>query len=329
MWPGLVGKGPGSEPFIDLDTMLNLTAMAESDGACFEGVDLFLSDPHISIDSTDDQLKELADKIAAKELAVGSVVAPVWPPTGGGSAMGKPEDRHRFVEQVRKASRIARTLREIGIRPYGVVRIDSATDPGSWTNDPEGSKKIASTFRECCNIAKDHGERLAAEGEICSAANLNSPEQTVISGHAGAVKRTVEIASQLGAKRAVILAVSAPFHSALMAPAQEKLEKDLKQTEFAALRVPLVTNVDADTIETGDEAREALIRQVTAPVRWEESVRLLIDEGVNTFVEVGPGRVLSGLLRQIERSVATLNVEDEKSLAATVEKIAGARSDAA
>ena len=169
----------------------------------------------------------------------------------------------------------------------------------------------------------------AAEGEICSAANLNSPDQTVISGHASAVKRAVEIASQLGAKRAVILAVSAPFHSALMMPAQEKLEKDLRQAKFAVLRVPLVTNVDADTIELGDEALDALIRQVTMPVRWEESVRLLIDVGVNTFVEVGPGRVLTGLLRQIERSVATLNVEDEKSLAATVEKIAGARSDAA
>jgi [acyl-carrier-protein] S-malonyltransferase len=169
----------------------------------------------------------------------------------------------------------------------------------------------------------------AAQGEVCSAANLNSPDQTVISGGAGAVKRAVEIASQLGAKRTVILAVSAPFHSALMMPAQEKLEKDLKQTEFATLRVPLVTNVDADTIELADEALDALIRQVTMPVRWEESVRLLIDEGVNTFVEVGPGRVLTGLLRQIERSVATLNVEDEKSLAATVEKIAGARSDAA
>jgi [acyl-carrier-protein] S-malonyltransferase len=169
----------------------------------------------------------------------------------------------------------------------------------------------------------------ATNGEICSAANLNSPEQTVISGHAGAVKRAVEIASQLGAKRAVILAVSAPFHSALMMPAQERLAKDLKSAVFLNLSVPLVTNVDADTISTGDEAREALIRQVTMPVRWEESVRLLIDEGVNTFVEVGPGRVLTGLLRQIERSVATLNVEDEKSLATTVEKIAGARSDAA
>jgi [acyl-carrier-protein] S-malonyltransferase len=95
------------------------------------------------------------------------------------------------------------------------------------------------------------------------------------------------------------------------------------------LRMPLVTNVDADTIESGEAAREAVVRQVSMPVRWEESVRMLIDEGVNTFVEVGPGRVLSGLLRQIERSVATLNVEDEKSLAATVEKIAAARTDAA
>src|SRR5580704_13155731 len=169
----------------------------------------------------------------------------------------------------------------------------------------------------------------ATNGEICSAANLNSPEQTVISGHAGAVKRAVEIASQLGAKRAVILAVSAPFHSALMAPAQERLAQDLMSTTFANLSVPLVTNVDADTISVGDEAREALIRQVTMPVRWEESIRLLIDEGVNTFVEVGPGRVLTGLLRQIDRSAASLNVEDEKSLAATVDKIAGARSDAA
>ena len=201
---------------------------------------------------------------------------------------------------------------------------------GSYMQEavPAGVGAMAAIMGLSPAVVADACKR-AAKGEICSAANLNSPEQTVISGHASAVKRAVEIASQLGAKRAVILAVSAPFHSALMAPAQEKLEKDLRQTEFAVLRVPLVTNVDADTIASGDEAREALIRQVIMPVRWEESVRLLIDEGVNTFVEVGPGRVLSGLLRQIERSVATLNVEDEKSLAATVEKIAGARSDAA
>lgn len=169
----------------------------------------------------------------------------------------------------------------------------------------------------------------AANGEICAPANLNSPDQTVISGHAGAVKRAVELASQAGAKRAVILPVSAPFHSALMAAIEEKFGQDLRGAEFSDLRVPLVTNVDADTITTGGEAREALIRQISMPVRWEESVRLLIDEGVNTFVEVGPSHVLTGLLRQIERSVAALNVEDEKSLAATVEKIAAARSDAA
>jgi [acyl-carrier-protein] S-malonyltransferase len=169
----------------------------------------------------------------------------------------------------------------------------------------------------------------AADGEVCSPANLNSPEQTVISGSAGAVKRAVEIASQSGAKRAVILAVSAPFHCALMMPAQERLEKDLRKTEFSKLQMPLVTNVDADTISTGDEAREALIRQVTAAVRWEESMRLLIDEGVSTFVEVGPGRVLVGLLRQIERSVGAANVEDEKSLSITIDKIAQARADAA
>ena len=167
MWPGLVGKGPGSEPFIDLDTMLNLTVSAKHNGARFEGVDLFLCDPHISIDSTDDQIKQLADKLASKNLVAGSLVAPVWPPTGGGSAMGSPEDRHRFVEQVQKACRIGRKLRELGIRPYGIVRIDSATDPGTWAKDPEGSKKIAATFDDCCRIAEDHGEHLAAEGEIC------------------------------------------------------------------------------------------------------------------------------------------------------------------
>jgi [acyl-carrier-protein] S-malonyltransferase len=193
---------------------------------------------------------------------------------------------------------------------------------------PAGEGAMAAIMGLSPAVVLDACKR-AAEGKVCSAANLNSPEQTVISGHADAVKRAVEIASQLGAKRAVVLPVSAPFHCALMMPAQEKLEKDLRKTEFAALRFPLVTNVDADTETSGDEARDALIRQVTNPVRWEESVRELIDEGVNTFIEVGPGRVLSGLLRQIERSVGTLNVEDEKSLAATAQKIAQARADAA
>jgi [acyl-carrier-protein] S-malonyltransferase len=171
--------------------------------------------------------------------------------------------------------------------------------------------------------------RKAANGQVVSPANLNSPEQTVISGNAEAVKRAVEMASAGGAKRAVMLAVSAPFHSALMAPAAERLRGDLKDAPFHTLDVPLVTNTDAEIITNGDEAREALIRQVTLPVRWEESVRVLVDEGVNTFVEVGPGRVLTGLLRQIDRSVHVFNVEDEKSLHSTLERLAQAQSEGA
>jgi [acyl-carrier-protein] S-malonyltransferase len=114
-----------------------------------------------------------------------------------------------------------------------------------------------------------------------------------------------------------------------MMPAQEKLAKDLAATKFLDFQIPLVTNVDADSTRKGDEARQALVRQVSMPVRWEESMRMLLDEGVKTFVEVGPGRVLTGIMRQIERSVTTLNVEDEKSLNATIEKIVAAKIDAA
>ena len=168
MWPGLVGKGPDSEPPIDLDTMLRLTAGAEVNGAKFDGVDLFLFDPHVSIDAGGDDLARLADKVLSMGLVIGSVVAPVWPPTGGGSAMGGPEDRRRFVEQVRKACRIGRKLRELGARPYGIVRIDSAAGPVEWAKDPEGNTRlIAQTFREACDVAEEYGERLAAEGEIC------------------------------------------------------------------------------------------------------------------------------------------------------------------
>ena len=168
MWPGLVGKGPDSEPPIDLDTMLDLTAAANVDGVRFDGVDLFLFDPHVDIDSDRETLKRLADRIRARGFVVGSLVAPVWPPTGGGSAMGGDEERKRFLTQVRKACAIGKTLRELGIRRYGVVRIDSAASPADWAKDPAGNtKRIAETFREACAIADDHGERLAAEGEIC------------------------------------------------------------------------------------------------------------------------------------------------------------------
>ena len=170
--------------------------------------------------------------------------------------------------------------------------------------------------------------RKAADGKVMPA-NLNSPDQTVISGAAAAVKTAVEQASAAGAKRAVMLPVSAPFHSELMRPAQERLEKDLRTTQFNDLKVPLVTNADAGVITSGSEAREALIRQVTLPVRWEESIRELIDQGATTFVEVGPGRVLSGLLRQIDRSVHSLNVEDLKSLKTAVDRLAQIRGEEA
>jgi len=168
MWPGIVGKGGDSEPAIDLDTMLDLTAAAEVNGTRFDGVDLFLSLPHTDIDSTDDDLKQIADKLAAHKLVAGSLVAPVWPPVGGGSAMGSKEERDSFLTQVRKACAIGKKLRDLGIRKYGVVRIDSATGPGPWAENPaENTRKIAGTFREACTIAEGYGERLAAEGEIC------------------------------------------------------------------------------------------------------------------------------------------------------------------
>jgi len=170
-WPGVVGKGDGGEPPIDLDTMLDLTAAAEVDGVTFDGFDLFLYLPHIDIDSTiqsDDAIKQLADKARSRNLDIGTVTAPIWPPTGGGSAMGSEAERTRFLEQVRKGCRIAKRLREVGVRPHGIVRIDSACGVEPWLAAPdENQKKIAQTFREACRVAEDHGEKLAAEGEIC------------------------------------------------------------------------------------------------------------------------------------------------------------------
>lgn len=167
-WPGVVGKGPDSEPPIGLDEMLKLTAGAEVNGTKFDGIDLFLYDPHINIDSSEDEIKNLGEKIADLGLKVGSLVAPVWPDIGGGSAMGSKEDRNNFVTQVKKSCEIGKTLREQGVRSYGVIRIDSAVDPGTWAENPEqNTKLIAQTWREACDIAADYDEELAAEGEIC------------------------------------------------------------------------------------------------------------------------------------------------------------------
>jgi [acyl-carrier-protein] S-malonyltransferase len=191
---------------------------------------------------------------------------------------------------------------------------------------PEGQGGMAAILgmqaSEVAEICKK-----GADNEILCASNLNSPGQTVISGSATAVKRAIEIASQAGAKRAVMLPVSAPFHCALMEPAQKRLEPDLRSGAFGPLRFPVITNVDAAAVTSGEEAREALIRQVTSAVRWEESVREMIEQGVNIFVEVGPGKVLSGLLRQIDRSVRCFNVEDAASLRATIDRITQARAE--
>jgi len=163
--------------------------------------------------------------------------------------------------------------------------------------------------------------RDAAHGEICQAANINSPEQIVISGHAGAVGRAVTLAHERGAKRAVSLPVSAPFHCALMQPAQDRLAGDLSALSFHESQCPVVCNVDAAIITGPEAVRSALVRQVTGSVKWEPSVRLLIEEGVHLFVEVGPGKVLWGLMRQIDRSKKCLTVGDEETLLKTLMQV--------
>ncbi|HXZ34205.1 MAG TPA: ACP S-malonyltransferase [Terriglobales bacterium] len=162
----------------------------------------------------------------------------------------------------------------------------------------------------------------AADGEVCEPANINSPEQIVISGHTGAVQRATAMADERGAKRAKILPVSAPFHCSLMKPAQDHLAGDLNSLTFRNPSVPVACNVDATLMQDADRARDALVRQVTGSVKWEQSMRLLIAQGVQTFVELGPGKVLCGLLRQIDRSKTCLSVGDEASLHKTLEQLA-------
>jgi len=165
----------------------------------------------------------------------------------------------------------------------------------------------------------------AAQGEVCELANLNSAEQIVISGHAAAVERAIQLASERGAKRAIMLSVSAPFHCSLMQPAQDRLAANLQSLGFQKPGVPIVCNVDAELIEDADRSRDALVRQVTRAVKWEPSMRLLITKGVQLFVEVGPGKVLCGLMRQIDRSKACANVADEASLTKTLEQLIAQR----
>ena len=154
----------------------------------------------------------------------------------------------------------------------------------------------------------------AAQGQVVAPANLNSQTQVVIAGHQEAVERAVTLAKESGAKRAIMLQVSAPFHCALLKPAEERLGPELDACAFADPQIPVVTNVDAQPAMTAAAARDALKRQVSRPVRWQESVQWMLGEGVNTFVELGPGKILSGLVRAADKSALTFNVEDEKSL---------------
>jgi [acyl-carrier-protein] S-malonyltransferase len=168
----------------------------------------------------------------------------------------------------------------------------------------------------------------AAHGQVCAPANINSPEQIVISGNTEAVQRAADLAKHRGAKRAIMLQVSAPFHCALLQPAQERMAHDLGQLRFHKLEIPVITNVDAAVVNTPDAARDALIRQVTGAVQWERCMRELIARGVESFVEVGPGKVLCGLMRQIDRTRACFNVEDEASLQKTVNHFSHAKTGA-
>lgn len=164
----------------------------------------------------------------------------------------------------------------------------------------------------------------AAQGEVCSPANINSPDQIVISGNAAAVERATKLAEERGAKRAKLLPVSAPFHCSLMKPAQDRLEGDLKKLEMQKPVYPVACNVDAELVTDNQRALNTLIRQVTGSVKWDQCIRLLIAQGVETFIEVGPSKVLTGLMRQIDRTKTCLNVGDEASLAKTLENLAQA-----
>jgi [acyl-carrier-protein] S-malonyltransferase len=162
----------------------------------------------------------------------------------------------------------------------------------------------------------------AARGEVCQIGNINSTEQIVLSGHTAAIERAILLATERGAKKAVRLPVSAPFHCALMQPAQDRLAVDLAALNFQNPACPVICNVDAAVVDSAEASRDALIRQVTGTVRWEPSIRLLIEKGASLFIEVGPGKVLWGLMRQIDRTKTAAVVGDPASLQKTLEQIA-------
>ncbi|MGB0991031.1 MAG: TIM barrel protein [Akkermansiaceae bacterium] len=214
MWPGLVGKENGSdEPPIALDTILDLTQASESNGSSYDGVDLFLSFPHLDIDADDEEIKKLADNIAARNLKVGTCVAPIWQDTGGGSAMGDQAARKRFTDAVRKACRYTAVLRQHGVRSYGSIRIDSATPVSDWADNPAANTRlIAETFRECGRIAADHDEILVAEGEICWAGMHSWKDMLDLLEETG-MPGTVGFQADLAHTYLYLLGYNAPEHA--------------------------------------------------------------------------------------------------------------------
>ena len=251
-----------------------------------------------------------------------------------------PDEQLKLTENTQPAiltmsTAVARVLREKGIVPqfaaghslgeYSahvaagtlsfVDAVRTVRDRGRYMQEavPAGEGGMAAIL----GMALDQLQQVcadAAQGEVVSPANINSPDQIVISGHQKAVERAAALAKERGAKKAVMLVVSAPFHCALMQPAQDRLEADLQALHFNSPALPVVANIDAKPKATGEGSRQALVRQVTGAVQWAKSMQALISLGVPAFVEVGPGKVLTGLMRQIDRSQTCLNAEDEASI---------------
>jgi [acyl-carrier-protein] S-malonyltransferase len=210
-----------------------------------------------------------------------------------------------------------------GVLPFADA-VKTVRNRGRYMQEavPAGEGAMAAVLGLPPEAVIDICAKAAAEtGAVVSAANLNSPEQTVISGTAAGVEKAAALAKESGAKKVMMLAVSAPFHCALMQPAQDRLADDLRQLNFSAPSVPVVTNVDAALVTDPEQLHDALVRQVTGAVRWVESVRLLIEQKPTYFIEVGPGRVLFGLMRQIDRSQTALHVGDEASLEKLLEAL--------
>lgn len=283
--------------------------------AVFEEADVALGFPlsQLCFDGPEDKLK-LTENTQPAILAVSIAAARVLAERGIAAQLAAGHSLGEYSAQVAAGtlsfSDAVRTVRNRGRYMQEAV--------------PPGLGAMAAILGLPAEIVEDIcGDASVESWDVVSAANLNSPEQTVISGSVSAVERAAALAKERGAKRAIMLPVSAPFHCALMQPAQDRLATDLQALPFANAKIPVAVNVDAVLVQDANAARDALIRQVTGAVRWVECMQLLIAEGTTHFVEVGPGKVLCGLMRQIDRSQTCLNVEDSTSLEKTLAALAG------